>query len=104
MESTRMVNGTTYVIEEKVKPVSKISTLKQDTVYTVKSVDPEPTRYGSFVVTVANELETFQVFMPEYIVEQARPDKMFFYNGLVKKDGSSGHSYHSVDWIKKKLI
>jgi hypothetical protein len=80
--------------------ICKLSELSQDESYLVVSKDNNPTRFGSYVVTVINEYtdEEYRVYMPEYIAKHATADRVFCYNGLQKKTDGSGHAFHSVLW------
>ena len=87
--------------------ICKLSDLSQDVEYQVVSVDKKPTKFGSYVVTIAtltDDDDECRVYMPEYIARHAKRSKCFVYKGLQKKSDGSGHSYHRVEWETVKKV
>ena len=61
----RIIKGTTFT--STFKPVEKLANLDQSAPRTIVSVNPKPTRFNTYIVTVINEDadEWRDVYMPE---------------------------------------
>lgn len=99
MANIKSINGQCYEIES-----SRVKKLADLPINVAHSWDPNPTRYGSFVVEVLNmdTDETCRCYMPKYIAGRGSRGKMFVYEGLENKSDGSGHSFHKVVFLKQK--
>ena len=105
MANIKSINDVCYEIESNQIPkIRKLAELPVNVPHSWVHMDPNPTRYGSFVVDIKNldTNETYKCYMPKYIANRGYGGKLFVYEGLEKKTDGSGHSFHKVVFLKRK--
>ena len=79
----------------------KLSEMPKDTRHVVVSWKEEPTKFGTYVVSVESGGERAEYFFPAHLREELERGRGFIYRGLARKSDNSGHSYHSVLWERR---
>ena len=99
MASIKSINNICYGIES--NRVRKLGELPVIIPLSWVYMDPNPTRYGSFVVNIKNldTNEKYKCYMPKYIAGGGCTGKLFVYEGLEMKTDGSRHSFHKVVFL-----
>ena len=100
---SKTINNETFNAQAGV--ITKLRDMEKDIPHRIVRVNKTPTKYGTYVVTVFNEqLENeYEVYMPAYLINNAKAGDRFVYDGLKTKSDNSGHTYHSVYWKKCEM-